>query len=65
MAAGDWTGGWLGSSVIVVNGGGTGPPAPRPLPVPSPIPAWSPEYVDHVAIGLSRLVQQFQSSGDE
>lgn len=41
------------------------PTPPRPVPVPSPLAASSPDYVDQVKIGLSRLVQQFQFSGDE
>lgn len=59
MAAGDWIGGWVGTTVIVINGGGGFTPTP-PTPVPSPIPTTSPEYVDHVNDGLSRLVLQFR-----
>ena len=57
VTGGDWMSGWLGGSYT------ESVPAPTPTPpepVPSPVSSSSPDYVDHVEEGVSRLVLQFR-----
>jgi hypothetical protein len=52
-----WVGGWLGTTVVEVE---PEEPTPGPDPVEVSVTHGDPNYVDHVASALDRLVQQFR-----